>query len=298
MVSFATCRRHSLKAAAHSATRLLRDCSRRQQPGFVGQSQSPVQSLLRHSPAVCTRHCSNGGGGESGKLEHQSPKTGRWDLWCDHWNAVLSRRPLATVVFWNASCTLTWASVFGALSSSPTATALLASPDYAVGWLLMRATVKFRQPVNLGLAAVVSKLLPGLSMMKVSPLLAFVTPDAESRNALTSLRRWAFRLPFLGAGGRRLLRRFLRRSSDFVSWAQGPIDRYGLSYFLAAKVTSLTTLCGGTIAAMQGLDVSASLTWLGLSSELQKDAGLFACAAALNVPLAPLHFYGSVSWIC
>merc|ERR1712113_1045776 len=45
---------------------------------------------------------------------------------------------------------------------------------------------------------------------------------------------------------------------------------------------------------MHGLDVPAALSKLGLSGELQSNAGLFACSAALNTPCVPLHFYGAV----
>ena len=37
-----------------------------------------------------------------------------------------------------------------------------------VGWLVMRSTVKLRQPLNLALAAGLSKLAPSLAMLKVT----------------------------------------------------------------------------------------------------------------------------------
>ena len=39
---------------------------------------------------------------------------------------------------------------------------------FKVGWLVMRSTVKLRQPLNLALAAGLSKLAPSLSMLKVT----------------------------------------------------------------------------------------------------------------------------------
>ena len=39
---------------------------------------------------------------------------------------------------------------------------------FKVGWLVMRSTVKLRQPLNFALAAGLSQLAPSLSMLKVT----------------------------------------------------------------------------------------------------------------------------------
>lgn len=93
------------------------------------------------------------------------------------------------------------------------------------------------------------------------------------------------------------LRSTLDGAARFARWAEGPIDKYGLSYFIVSKVSNVSTLAAGAAAAAHGLDVASLLSTLGLSGELQGDSGLLACTVAVNVGFTPLHFLGAVrSW--
>merc|ERR1719247_1727950 len=199
------------------------------------------------------------------------------------------------IIFYRGTCTITWAAIFGILSSSTLAHSVLAAPEYAIGWLVMQATVKLRQPVNIVLAAALSNLAPALSMLKVSPLLAIFAADKKTWKTMSSARENIEQSPHFSKSAQECVQRFFGRLSRFVKWVEGPIDKYGFSYFLVSKATGLTTLTGATLAAMYGLDVSAALSKWGLTSELQNDAGLFACSAALNTLLSPLHFCGAVA---
>lgn len=219
---------------------------------------------------------------------------GRWETFSDKWNETLTRRPMPMVIFFSGAVTLTWAAIFGALSCSAAAGSTLAAPELAVGWLVMRVTSRLRMPVNAAAAALVSGLCPALSSLRISPLLAAFAGSAEADDAARRARRSLERSPSLSPRVRRLLRRCFRAFGRWAQWAEGPIDRYGLSYYVVAKTTGVLTFCGATVAAMHGLDVPGALSRWGLSGELQADAGLFACAAAINVPCAPLHFLGAV----
>eukprot|EP00438_Fugacium_kawagutii_P015363 Skav235029 [mRNA] locus=scaffold854:7525:8924:+ [translate_table: standard] len=107
----------------------------------------------------------------------------RWHKFCDRWNEAISRRPLAMVVFFNATSTLTWVTLFSTLSRCLAHAQVHIAPDFAVGFLAARSTVKLRQPLNIALAAGLSKLAPSLSLLKVSPLLAATWLVGEKRHS-------------------------------------------------------------------------------------------------------------------
>lgn len=219
---------------------------------------------------------------------------GRWAIFCERWNETLSRRPTASVVFFSGACTLTWAMTFAALSCTPAARFALGVPEIAVGWLVMRTTARLRMPLNFAVAAPVSRLFPALSRLKISPLLAVFAADADTKKRMEHARdQFAESLP--SARLRQMVRNSFQASEKFLRWAEGPIDKYGLSYFLTSKVSNVSTLVGATLAARHGLDVPGMLSGWGFSGDLQSDSGLLACTAALNVGFTPLHFYGAVA---
>ncbi|CAE7337549.1 unnamed protein product [Symbiodinium microadriaticum] len=220
--------------------------------------------------------------------------SGYWISFCCAWNEVLARRPLAMVVFFNATSTMTWLTALTLLSSSAEIQRVLAAPDYAVGWLTMRSTFKLRQPLNFALAAAASKQMPSLSLLKVSPLLTAVAADPDSRKSMTSVCAAVFRWRWLGVRGRAMLRRLLTGTGRLLRLAEGPLDKCGFAYFLSAKFTNLCTVALATVASMQYANLQSRLAAWGVSGVLQEEAGLLACASFLNVTFVPLHFYGAV----
>jgi len=229
------------------------------------------------------------------QLRHvQAAAQGPWAAFASRWNDTIARRPMPVVIFFSGTATLCWAAIFAALSCSTTAGSVLAAPEFAVGWLVMRLTTRLRMPANVAAAALVSGAFPALSSLKISPLLAVFVGDSEAQAAAQRARRRLEESPRLSPEMQQVVKRSIRAMVDLARWAEGPIDKYGLSYYLVARATSVSTLCGATAAAMHGLDVPAALSRWGLSGELQSDAGLFACAAAMNVPCMPLHFLGAV----
>ncbi|CAE7696296.1 unnamed protein product [Symbiodinium pilosum] len=162
----------------------------------------------------------------------------------------------------------------------------------------MRSTFKVRQPLNFALAAGASRQMPSLSLLKVSPLLTAVTADPDARKSMMSACAAIFRWPWLGAGGRAMLRKFFAGGGRLLRLAEGPIDKCGLAYFLSAKFTSLTTVAVATSASMRYSDLQSRLAAWGISGDLQEDAGLLACASFINVAFVPLHFYTAVRVVC
>ncbi|CAE7162517.1 unnamed protein product [Symbiodinium necroappetens] len=70
--------------------------------------------------------------------------SGYWISFCCAWNEVLARRPLAMVVFFNATSTMTWLTALTLLSSSAEIQRVLAAPDYAALWRHNMNCARFR----------------------------------------------------------------------------------------------------------------------------------------------------------
>ena len=53
--------------------------------------------------------------------------------------------------------------------------------------------------------------------------------------------------------------KYVEKAYGWMQWAQKPIDKYGMSFYLSAKVSSLATVGGSALAISYGLDVTAML---------------------------------------
>lgn len=218
-------------------------------------------------------------------------------MFCDSWNEKLTQHPIPMVIFFRGIGTLTWAPIFCVLSMSTSARSLLAAPEYAVAWLVVSTTFKLRQPLNAILAATLSRMVPAVSKLKVSPLLAFFATDRRTREAIDEVRKSIETSAQLSKWTQDMLKGSFRSGASAIRWVEGPIDKYGFAYFLAGKATSISLLGGATVAMTYGLDVPGVLSQLGLSGDLQDEAGLLACCSVLNVALTPIHFCGTVNGI-
>lgn len=214
----------------------------------------------------------------------------RWGLFCDRWNATLGRRPTAMLIFFGGASTLTYAMILASISCSSVLRAALAAPEFAVGLLVMMVTRRLRVPLNLALAAPLSAAFPALSKFKISPLLTAFAVSKEDQEALRS----QFDQSNISDAAKDRVRAGVRRLVQFGRFVEGPVDKYGLSYFVVSKATGASTLCGATHLSSVGLDVPGALAAWGFSGDLQEDGGILAAACLLNVPCAPLHFLGAL----
>jgi hypothetical protein len=145
----------------------------------------------------------------------------------------------------------------------------LGGPEFAIGYLVSKVTSKFRQPVNLSIAALFLKLFPMLSHVKASALLYIpITPKEEGTDKKD-------------------------RSSDdniitkIATWTMAPLDKYGFSFYIASKLTVFLTIGGTALLIRQGVDISVLLESLGISSTLQDVGGAAGVASMVNVGLIP-----------
>ena len=176
--------------------------------------------------------------------------------------------------------------VAGALASSGVAgLEILASPELAVAFLVTRVTRRIRMPANLALAAGLVQVLPGLSTVKVTPLVTGMTPmDPEAKMQVANLWR---RVPVP-------LQQPLEKVGTFLRWLEGPVDKYGMALYLSGRVTALATTAAGAVAVSQGMDMTAWIASWGFDAGDGAMVGTVAGAAVLNTFLLPAHLLVSV----
>ena len=161
-------------------------------------------------------------------------------------------------------------------------------PELAFGYLVAKFTGKFRQPLNLALAAVISHQFPIFGEIKASSLLGIVHPGTSTgtgTNAGTSNTPSGVH-PTAAEEPPSPLELRLQRLLD---WVRGPVDKYGFSLFVAGKVNIVLTILITAAALKQGVDLSSLLTTWNISTTLQNGAGAMAAATLTNVVLLPIH---------
>lgn len=140
---------------------------------------------------------------------------------------------------------------------------LTIGPEFAIAYLMVKLTGKFRRPVDIALAAVLSKAFPVLGQVKVSAL--FTPPPQDESIKNTSMGK-------------------------FMSWMSGPMDKYGFSFYISCKLTSFASIAGIAAAVRYGVDISAALTYFGVPDIIQDASAAFGVATMTNILLIPLHF--------
>ena len=114
-----------------------------------------------------------------------------------------------------------------------------------------------------------SKKVPVLSQFKISPLLGIgLGPKSVS--------------PHLSGGSSKL--------EKFNAWIEKPFNQYGMSYYIAARSTSLITLTSITTALKSGVDISGFLAWVGVSETIQAGGSALGAAAITSIFLTPVLF--------
>ena len=203
-----------------------------------------------------------------------------WSRFVHDWNSTLRRNPSTVVATFLASQSSTWVCLYGGFSALPKS---VLAPELAVGWMTSRLTRKFRQPLNLALAAAIVRVVPAISDLKVTPLVTGFVPDSELK------KKWAERrallvqkYPFMDA--------VFSKAKEGAEWLNGPVDTYGLAFYLSGKATSLATLLVTTGVVRQGVDVVSIMTSWGLSGDFSDALANMAGSGACNTAFTPLHF--------
>lgn len=235
-------------------------------------------------------------------------------FWLTVFNSAISANPNISAVVFLSLRMATWYSmvfVFTAMKQT------MFGPEWAVAFLIVKVTGKFRQPLNVLIAPFISAEFPLLrrvnsaallgimkttrsdssqsvveskettkpdyapiSKNEYAPLNARICPPATSDDS----RSTTTTTPIVGDsdGGSEAI-------NKLESWVVGPLNKYGFSYFLAAKLTTVGLLTGMAYAVRAGIDVNAILTDWGVSETVQEGGGSMAAATLLNTCLLPFH---------
>mmetsp|Transcript_13136 Transcript_13136/g.27135 ORF Transcript_13136/g.27135 Transcript_13136/m.27135 type:complete len:369 (-) Transcript_13136:32-1138(-) len=224
-----------------------------------------------------------------GKSSDLNLKSGnRWATFARDWNTSLSLHPQDTVVSLLAAQSTTWVALFASLSVVTSSNlGVVLSPDLAAGFLVARLTKKIRQPANIALAAGLARVFPGLSDVKVTPLVTgFVGNDAARRELESSKQKIETAIP--------VMKKIFDAGSRGAAWLAGPIDKYGLSFYLSGRITGLATVGLSTYMISCGIDMESVLSSWGISKELGSAVGTVAAASIGNTLFTPVHFIAAV----
>ena len=156
---------------------------------------------------------------------------------------------------------------------------LESSASMAMGYLVSRATAKFRQPLAMGMAVALSRMFPVLTRFNASALLGAVMPNAPNlpNNSPPS------------AVGRA----FAKLSAGLF----GVTDRYAVSYIVSTKALTITTTLAATAALNHGFDTGPWLEWLewlGVGETAQTVGGSMVAAGIINGLLLPVHGFVAI----
>mmetsp|Transcript_32080 Transcript_32080/g.37710 ORF Transcript_32080/g.37710 Transcript_32080/m.37710 type:complete len:313 (+) Transcript_32080:92-1030(+) len=213
-----------------------------------------------------------------------------WSSFVTTWNSTIQRRPQLVLATFLSSQSLSWLGLFVSFSALPIG---VLPPELAVGMMVSKITKKFRQPANLALAAGVVNVVPGITALKITPLLTGVVADKETSTEFANKRQsFEKAYPFMKSG--------ISRAESAANWLQGPVDKYGLALYLSGRVTGVATLLSMTALAQHGVDLPALLASYGLEgSPLSASIASLAAASAANSFMTPVHFaaatYGTTS---
>lgn len=156
---------------------------------------------------------------------------------------------------------------------------ILQGPELAAGWVAARVTCKLRQPANLALAGAIAHVCPAISNIKASAILGSVSLPSSPPSPSSSSSSSSSSLTSIVSDG----------VTKACAWVQGPVDKYGMAWYVSSKLTALSTLLGCSLALRSGVDVVALFQACGLSLALNEGVSGMAGAALLNTTLLPLH---------
>ena len=134
------------------------------------------------------------------------------------------------------------------------------SADFAVAFAVSRPLRKVRLPVELAVAAGLTRVCPILATVKLSSITnAFlVKRDKPS---------------------------FLEKSAKSMN---AVVDKYGIAYLLASRLTGVSIVLALYHALRMGVDLSPLLSTLGMSESTGSTLGSWAAAVVLSSTMYPL----------
>lgn len=177
-----------------------------------------------------------------------------WSNFVTTWNSTITRRPQNVLSTFLATQSLSWLGLFSAYSGLAIG---VIPPELAIGMVVSKFSSKFRQPVNLAMAAGIVKVAPTIATVKVTPLITGFVADEKSSVEFSKKRKTLEEsYPFMKSS--------IGNVEKAAIWIQGPIDKYGLALFLSGRASGAMTVLSVTFLAQHGFDIPALLSDYGL----------------------------------
>ena len=150
-----------------------------------------------------------------------------------------------------------------------------------------------RQPVNVGLAAILSKAFPALAEINSKSLVGVLSPSdigIRIENDIKDKNLPSYSSPFLDSKQflEQKVSNLTRSIEDAVN---GPVNTYGFSLYLSSRITMVSSIVGISMLTHLGYDLSTILASYGVSDTIQATGSGLAAATLTNVLLLPLQLY-------
>lgn len=136
---------------------------------------------------------------------------------------------------------------------------------FALGFALSRPFRRPRLPVEIAMAALLSRVAPELTRLKLTTLMAGVLPtQVKTSKAAGNVMRWK--------GAARL---------------KEIVDKYGACYFIGARWTGVLSVLIFTGCLEAGVDLAPLMNQVGLNPEVGRKLGTWALAVTASSALYP-----------
>ena len=226
---------------------------------FVSFAKSALSRQSKHCRSFCT------------SIQHNQPDDTKQNTSSgvhvppiiQRFNDVVEKDPDMAVICFMGTRVITWYALGALFTQLPSL-----GPEIALGYVMAKCTGKFRQPFNFACAAAYHKMFPVLSTIHASAFLGIIKPKGGHETEMS------------------------KKINDFFAKISGPVDKYGFSFYLAAKTSFFMTMFGTAAAMHYGYDISPTLEYLGISQTLQDGGSAFALATIANFVLLPVHIVG------
>ena len=239
--------------------------------------------------------------------------------WIKNFNTTLSASPQTSLGTFLLTRNVSWYT-FAALYSYSGMFSFL--PELAVGYLFTKCTTKFRyylfripksvlissfitnslylqlnrirQPVNVGLAAILAKAFPTLTEINSKSLVGILSPSdigirSENVHSKSVIAPTSSSSPlFSNYYAEKSMLKLIRSVEDAIN---GPVNRYGFALYLASRITLFSSIVSVGFLTHIGYDLSALLLTYGVSETIQATGSGFAAATLSNVVLLPMQLY-------
>lgn len=216
--------------------------------------------------------------------------------WIKSFNVAVNKNPKTSMITFLVMRNVSWYSLFGIYSSL-----FSFGPELAVGYFVTKCTSKFRQPLNVAVAAVLLKTFPILKEIKSKALVGILSPNdvGLTRPLVDSSRP----VPAVGSSysssepkttetGGPYTESLLSKAHSTVEYlVNGPVNTYGFALFLASRITMTSSVIAVSLCTYLGYDITAFLASYGISEAIQSAGGAMAVSTLTNVMFLPGHLY-------